>query len=140
MKSLPAPQTRARRLASLDAFRGVVMFVMLSGTYGGFNQGFGLADIAARFPDSWAWRSLGDQFSHVRWNGCTLWDLVMPGFIFAVGVALPFSHARRQAQGQSAGAIALHVAYRSLALVLLGAVGFLFLGCLPGGRAARDPR
>ena len=101
------------RLLSLDAYRGMAMLLMIS-------EGFGLAAAAAHFPGSAGWQFLARQTTHVRWQGCHFWDLIMPAFIFIVGVALPFSFAARQAKGQSRLARWAHVLGRSLLLVLLG--------------------
>ena len=40
------------------------------------------------------------QFEHVEWEGFVAWDLIMPLFLFVVGVAMPFSFARRVEQGE----------------------------------------
>lgn len=109
--------TTSGRLMSLDAFRGLAMLLMIS-------EGFGLAEAAARFPNSGPLQFLGRQTTHVRWQGCHFWDLIMPAFIFSVGVALPFSVASRIARGQPALARSLHVLARSLLLVLLGFLVF----------------
>ena len=57
---------------------------------------------------------------HVRWQGCTLWDLIMPAFLFMVGVALPFSIASRRRRGQGSARLFAHAVWRSIVLVLLG--------------------
>ena len=57
---------------------------------------------------------------HVRWQGCTLWDLIMPAFLFMVGVALPFSIASRRRRGQGSARLFAHAVWRSVVLVLLG--------------------
>jgi predicted acyltransferase len=48
------------------------------------------------------------QQTHAAWAGCSLHDLIQPGFFFLVGVALPFSIARRLSSGQTFSAIARH--------------------------------
>ena len=101
------------RLVSLDAYRGFIMLVMVSG-------GFGLPQVAAHFKESPLWQFLGYEFQHVPWTGCAFWDLIQPSFMFMVGVAMPFSHASRLAKGQSRLQIAAHVLYRSVILILLG--------------------
>jgi len=127
-----------RRLVSLDAWRGLIMLVLVSGTYTEFTEGFGFAEVSRALPDSAAWRFLATQFSHAPWSGCTLWDLVMPSFVFMVGVAMPYSYAAGLARGDSRGDLALHAAYRALVLILLGTVGFLFLGNWLMGRWPRQ--
>jgi predicted acyltransferase len=135
--AVTGPAATGGRLVSLDAFRGAVMLLLLSGTYRSVNQGFGFADMAERVPDSAVWHFLGAAFSHVPWRGCSVWDLVMPGFVFAVGMAIPYSYARRHGTGESAGRIALHVVTRSFLLIALGAVGFNILGNLLMGHWPR---
>jgi predicted acyltransferase len=49
-----------------------------------------------------------------------LHDLIQPSFSFLVGVALPFSLARRTAEGQPQWHRTLHAFWRALVLVLLG--------------------
>ncbi|HTU24490.1 MAG TPA: hypothetical protein VMF30_03775 [Pirellulales bacterium] len=107
------PPTPPQRLVSLDAYRGLTMFAMASG-------GINIRQVALKFPDSPAWRAVAYQFEHVAWVGCSLWDMIQPSFMFIVGVAMVYSCASRQAHGQSWGRMALHAAWRSLVLVLLG--------------------
>ncbi|PYJ02880.1 MAG: DUF5009 domain-containing protein, partial [Verrucomicrobia bacterium] len=63
---------------------------------------------------------LAHHQSHAAWIGCSLHDLIQPSFSFLVGVALPFSLARRTAEGQSPWRRTLHAFWRALMLVLLG--------------------
>jgi predicted acyltransferase len=63
---------------------------------------------------------LARQTDHVRWQGCTLWDLIMPAFLLIVGVAVPFSIASRRRRGHSGVRLFAHAVWRSLVLVLLG--------------------
>jgi predicted acyltransferase len=104
--------TPAQRLLSLDAFRGFVMLLMAS-------SGLGLAQMAAKNPDSSLWQAIGWQVSHVPWQGCALWDLIQPSFMFMVGLAVPLSLSRRLAEGQSKWGISLHALIRAVVLVLL---------------------
>jgi heparan-alpha-glucosaminide N-acetyltransferase len=100
------------RLASLDAYRGFVMICLAA-------NGFGLAETAKNFPDSAVWQQIGYQFEHVPWRGCAFWDLIQPSFMFMVGVALPFSMAKRQADELPLSFWG-HVWWRAIILVLLG--------------------
>lgn len=101
-----------QRLVSLDAFRGFVMLLMAS-------SGFGLAQMAAANPDSWLWQQIKYQVSHVPWQGCALWDLIQPSFMFMVGIAVPLSIRRRREAGQGFFQMSIHALFRALALVLL---------------------
>lgn len=121
-RTIRTPQTvqplltpEPERLMSLDAYRGFVMLALVS-------HGLGFPGIAKRpeYQDSQVWQMLGYQFDHVPWVGCSFWDLIQPSFMFMVGVALAFSIAARAGRGQSWGQMALHAAWRSIALILLG--------------------
>src|SRR5262245_43890441 len=109
----PGELLTAARVASVDAYRGLVMFLMLA-------EVLRLPQVARSFSDSQLWRFLAFHQSHVEWRGCSLHDLIQPSFSFLVGVALPFSLAARAARGQSPGWTAAHAAWRALLLVLLG--------------------
>jgi heparan-alpha-glucosaminide N-acetyltransferase len=104
----PLPQPA--RIVSLDAYRGAVMLLMAS-------AGLGLSEISAHFPDSGTWRFIGRQCDHATWDGCTLWDLIQPAFMFMVGVALPWSVASRVARGETFGRMFAHALWRSVLLV-----------------------
>src|SRR5438045_1627929 len=106
------PQPPAR-VAAIDAYRGLVMFLMMA-------EVLHLARMAKAFPDDPVWKFLALHQTHVEWTGCSLHDLIQPSFSFLVGVALPFSLASRSARGQSLGRLTLHAAWRSIVLVLLG--------------------
>jgi predicted acyltransferase len=101
------------RLASIDAYRGLVMFLMMA-------EVLHLARVSDAYPQSSVWRFLAWHQTHVPWFGCTLHDLIQPSFSMLVGVALPFSLASRLARGQSLARLTLHASWRALALVGLG--------------------
>ena len=62
------------------------------------------------------------QMEHVRWEGFSAWDLIMPLFLFIVGTAMPLSLARRLEAGQSKTALYRKVLLRSAILFVLGMV------------------
>src|SRR2546426_5144176 len=105
----PAPPL----LVSRAACRGFVRLAMASG-------GLAMGKVARNFPGNRFWEGLAYQCDHVAWAGCSFWDLIQPSFMFIVGVAMPYSYARRRAEGDSPGKMLAHVAYRSAILVLLG--------------------
>ena len=84
------------RLISLDAFRGLVMVLMLA-------EHMRLPEVARAFPHSALWRVIAFNTQHVEWQGCSLHDLIQPAFSFLVGAALPFSIASRKMKGQTFG-------------------------------------
>jgi predicted acyltransferase len=101
------------RLVSLDAFRGLVMVLMLA-------EHMRLHEVASAFPHSVIWRVIGFNTDHVEWQGCSLHDLIQPAFSFLVGAALPFSIASRKMKGQTFGPMLGHAVRRAFLLILLG--------------------
>ena len=109
----PAPGGASGRLASIDAYRGFVMLLMMG-------EALRLRRVAQALPESGFWQFLSFHQSHVEWVGCSLHDLIQPSFSFLVGVALPYSIASRAARGETRGRMTLHALWRALLLVLLG--------------------
>lgn len=107
-----APESGAR-VHSIDAYRGLVMLLMMA-------EVLHLRRVADALTGNRFWSFLAEQQTHVAWIGCTLHDLIQPSFTFLVGVALPFSLARRRAEGQSEWRLTAHAFWRALVLVLLG--------------------
>lgn len=89
---------KPRRLAALDVFRGLTIAAMV------------LANNSSdpRYP----W------LGHADWHGWTPTDLIFPFFLFIVGVATPFSLARRSTGGKLSVVGSIWV--RALALFMLG--------------------
>ena len=104
---------RPVRLVALDAYRGLVLALMMG-------EALHFCGVSAAFPASALWAFLCHHQSHVDWVGCSLHDLIQPGFSFLVGAALPFSLAARAGRGQSRGAMIAHAFRRALILVVLG--------------------
>ncbi len=104
------------RLVSLDAFRGLTMFLLVA-------EGAGLYE-ALQHPEfsGTILGTLAVQFTHHPWNGLRFWDLVQPFFMFIVGVAMPFALAKRWERGDRELQIIKHVLFRSFMLLLLGVV------------------
>ena len=84
----PAP---SERVVSIDALRGFDMFMITGGEQ--------LVAIVAAFVTIPA--GVAAQIHHVRWEGFSALDLVMPLFLFIVGVAMPFSFGKRMAEGET---------------------------------------
>ena len=101
------------RLGSLDAFRGTIMLLML-------NEATRLPLVARSFPHSLIWAFLAFNTEHVDWQGCSLHDLIQPGFSFLVGAAMPFSIASRTSKGQGFWELLGHAVWRALVLIVLG--------------------
>lgn len=109
------------RNAALDAYRGLVMLLMMA-------EVLQLSRVAQAYPGNWFWSFLAHHQTHVAWSGCSLHDTIQPGFSFLVGVALPYSIASRLAKGGSFGRMFAHALWRSLVLISLG----IFLRSLHG--------
>jgi len=113
-----ATQTAVRdRIASIDVYRGMVMFLMLAEML----HLYGLKDV---FQGE-GWLAKGAQWlavhtTHVPWRGGSLHDMIQPSFTFLVGTAMAFSLVSRKASGQSWDTLFFHALIRSLILILLG--------------------
>ena len=101
------------RLSSLDAFRGLVMTLMLG-------EEMHLPEVARAFPHSLVWGVIAFNTQHVEWQGCSLHDLIQPAFSFLAGASLPFSIASRQSKGQTFWPMLNHAIRRALLLIFLG--------------------
>ncbi|UCE99033.1 MAG: DUF5009 domain-containing protein [Planctomycetota bacterium] len=105
----------SERLMSVDALRGFTMFWIIGGDAA-------LLRGLAKGTGSEFLNKLLVQFDHVPWEGFHAWDLVMPLFLFVVGVVMPFSLNKRLARGDSKGQLYLHVIMRVIILWILGMI------------------
>lgn len=94
------------RLESLDAFRGLVIVTMTLVNY--------LAGIS-HLP---AWT----QHMPPKEEGYTVVDLVFPGFLFIVGVAIPLALHQRMTRGDAVPALLGRIALRAAALLFVGVI------------------
>jgi predicted acyltransferase len=101
------------RIASIDAYRGFVMLLLLG-------EALHFENMAEKMSDNRLIHFFAYHQTHVEWVGCSLHDLIQPSFSFLVGVALPFSIASRTAHGQSRLQMLRHAFWRALILILLG--------------------
>ena len=113
IKDLVRKSEIRERLGSLDAFRGTIMLLML-------NEATRLPLVARSFPHSAIWAFIAYNTEHVDWQGCSLHDLIQPGFSFLVGAAMPFSIASRTAKGQTFWELLGHAVWRAFILIILG--------------------
>ncbi len=104
--------TAGERLLSLDVYRGLIMFLLVG-------EGAAFYHALQEWDVPWLRTSVA-QFHHVEWRGLVLWDLIQPGFMFIVGVAMAFSLAKREDRGQSWGKQLRHILVRCVILFLLG--------------------
>lgn len=79
-------QGQSKRLESLDALRGFDLFFLVA--LGPLVRSLmRAADVEWLNGCMWA-------FSHVRWEGFSPWDLIMPLFLFMSGASMPFALSR----------------------------------------------
>jgi len=78
-----------QRYLPLDAYRGLIMILLVS-------DGFGFDQL----PNQGVYHFIAHQFEHKPWGGAVFYDLIMPAFLFMVGVAMPFALARRAERAQ----------------------------------------
>jgi predicted acyltransferase len=99
------------RLLSLDFFRGITMFLLVA-------EGTHLWSVLIQPPvNGTIFESFFLQFHHHPWNGLRFWDLIQPFFMFIVGVAMPFSYAKRKKRGDSTATITRHIIKRCIRLL-----------------------
>jgi predicted acyltransferase len=96
------------RLVSLDAFRGVVMALMIMVNNNGSER------------DAYA------QLRHSAWNGWTLTDTVFPSFVWIVGVAITLSLGKRLAAGVPRWRLLMIALRRAAILFTLGMAVYAF--------------
>ena len=104
----------AGRVMSIDALRGFDMFFIIGG-------GAILASLHDAF-DSPVTAKIRTQLTHVKWEGFRFEDLIMPLFLFIVGVVMPYSFSKRLDTGQSKKRLYLHIIKRTVILFVLGMV------------------
>jgi predicted acyltransferase len=122
-QAMPAGEmlsSRARRLQSLDVFRGLTIAAMIlvndPGSEGAFYWPLGHADeLMSSHASGW--------YAGKWWVESNRWtptDLIFPFFLFIVGVSMVFSFAARRARGDSARKLMKHVLQRSALILLIG--------------------
>ena len=110
--SASAPAPSPGRIVSLDALRGFDMFWIVGG------HGILVALLGFFVTPLPEWLKV--QIGHATWEGFTAWDLIMPLFLFVVGVAMPLAFAKRWERGDSLGSVYWRVLRRVAVLWVLG--------------------
>ncbi|XP_055843915.1 heparan-alpha-glucosaminide N-acetyltransferase [Episyrphus balteatus] len=88
-----------KRMRSLDAFRGLVMVLMIFVNSGG---------------GGYWW------IEHAPWNGLHLADIVFPCFLWIMGVCIPFSIKSQLSRGSTKLSICKKIFWRSVKMFLIG--------------------
>lgn len=97
-------ESRILRVEALDVFRSITMFLMLF-----VNDIPGLKEIP-----HWMFHAEATE------DMLGFSDTIFPGFLFAMGMAVPFAIQNRLAKGDSKRQVVVHILLRSLALVVMG--------------------
>lgn len=114
MENQSDPVFKSERLLSLDFFRGITMFLLVA-------EGTRLWSVLVQDPVAGTlFEPFFQQFHHHEWNGLRFWDLIQPFFMFIVGVAMPFSYAKRVKRGDSKTQITKHILQRCFILLAFG--------------------
>ncbi|RPI42876.1 MAG: DUF5009 domain-containing protein, partial [Bacteroidetes bacterium] len=103
----------SRRLLCVDALRGFDMFWIIGGS--------GICVALARASGLGIFRNVAVHFDHT-WGQFHLYDLIMPLFLFIVGVVMPLSFRKRLSQGITKRKLYTHIIKRVLVLYLLGLI------------------
>lgn len=91
------------RIFSIDIMRGLTLLLMLF-----------VNDLNMNVAPRWLGHMKAD------FDGIGLADVVFPGFLFIVGMAIPFAFAKRYSRGDSLIEISRHILTRSLSLLIIG--------------------
>lgn len=102
----------AGRVHSVDALRGFDMFWIMG------------ADLAFKGLDNIFHNRLtgfiSRQMDHSEWLGFRFYDIIMPLFLFLVGVSMVYSYRKRLASGGGGKALWIHTIRRVIILWILG--------------------
>lgn len=100
------------RVVSVDALRGFDMFWIIGGeaVFRTFERIYFSGDNGF----------ISRQLTHVEWTGFRFYDIIMPLFLFIVGVAMPFSFRKRLEKVPSKAAMWPHIIKRVIVLWILG--------------------
>lgn len=102
-----------KRLQCVDALRGFDMLWIIGG-------GDVVISLAKAHPNSFL-NTLAEHFDH-QWGQFHFYDIIMPLFMFIVGVVMPVAFKNRLAKGESKKEIYTHVLKRVLKLYILGLI------------------
>lgn len=91
------------RFVSIDIMRGLTLLLMLF-----------VNDLNMRVAPAWLGHMPAD------FDGMGLADWVFPGFLFIVGMTIPFAMSNRITRGQKPSGISLHIIIRTISLIIIG--------------------
>ena len=102
-----------QRLVSVDALRGFDMLWIIGGS-----------ELLITLADSSGLNFLSDMRVHFdhTWGQFHFYDLIMPLFLFIVGVVMPVAFKKRLARGESKKTLYKHIIRRVVILYILGLI------------------
>jgi len=106
------------RLLSLDAFRGVIMVLLMLESTRFYDH------VLDALPAEGLLTAFFTQFTHHPWNGLRFWDLIQPGFMFIAGTAMAFSLSNQKVLGLSWNDRFIKIAKRSGWLFFWGVLDY----------------
>ena len=95
--------TQNPRILSIDIMRGLTLFLMLF-----------VNDLYVKGVPQWLVHTKRDV------DGMGLADWVFPGFLFMVGLSIPFAFSARAKKNESMGQLAIHILTRTISLLIIG--------------------
>lgn len=104
ISQLASHEVASRRIHSIDIFRGLTMLLMIF------------------VNDFWTLEGVPRWLLHAKAGEDFLGfsDIIFPGFLFIVGLSIPFAIQSRLTKGENRGQILQHILVRSLALLVMG--------------------
>ncbi len=103
----------SKRLLCVDALRGFDMFWIIGGSE--------ICVALARSSNLGIFRNVAVHFDHA-WGQFHLYDIIMPLFLFIVGVVMPLSFNKRLSKGITKRKLYTHIIKRVVVLYLLGLI------------------
>ena len=104
----------SERILSVDALRGFDMFWIIGG-----REIFRSLDKV--FNNSYT-QFIKDELKHAEWLGFTFYDIIMPLFLFLVGISMVYSYRKRLSKEPSKSKLWKHIIIRFAWLWVLGMV------------------
>jgi predicted acyltransferase len=96
-------ETKLNRILSIDIMRGLTLFLMLF-----------VNDLFVPGVPAWMVHTKGNV------DGMGLADWVFPGFLFMVGMSIPYAISSRMKNGESKPRVFMHIILRTLSLLVIG--------------------
>jgi len=113
METKANPTVVPKRLVCVDALRGFDMLWIIGG-------GDVIISLAKAHPNNFL-STLAEHFDH-QWGQFHFYDIIMPLFMFIVGVVMPVAFKNRLAKGDTKKEIYTHVLKRFIKLYILGLI------------------